>query len=64
MIFEELVNDQLLLRPFFRISEVVAYESFYCMGYDQYTVQGNVAVESTFVSFLSHPQTYVHGLSS
>ena len=33
------------------------------MGYDQYTVPGTVAVESTFVAFLYHSQTYVHGLS-
>ena len=33
------------------------------MGYDQYTVPDTVAVEPTFVAFLQHSQTYVHGLS-
>ena len=34
------------------------------MGYDQYTVSGStVAVELTFVAFLYHLQTLVHGLS-
>ena len=33
------------------------------MGYDQYAVPGTVAVESTFVPFLWHSQTYIHGLS-
>ena len=33
------------------------------MGYDQYTVPDTIAVEPTFVAFLSHSQTYVHGLS-
>ena len=28
------------------------------MGYDQYTVPGNVAVEPTFVAILQHLQTY------
>ena len=32
------------------------------MGYDQYTVPDNVVVEPTFVAFLQHSQTYVHGL--
>ena len=32
------------------------------MGYAQYTVPGFVAVEPTFVAFLYHSQTYVHGL--
>ena len=31
--------------------------------YEQYTVPDIVAVESTFVAFLYHSQTYVHGLS-
>ena len=33
------------------------------MGYEQYTVPDTVAVESTFVAFLYHSQTYAHGLS-
>ena len=33
------------------------------MGYDQYTVPDTVAVEPTFVAFLQHWQTYIHGLS-
>ena len=33
------------------------------MGYAQYTVPDFVAVEPTFVAFLYHSQTYVHGLS-
>ena len=33
------------------------------MGYDQYTVPDTIAVEPTFVAFLSDSQTYVHGLS-
>ena len=33
------------------------------MGYDQRTLPETVAVESTFVAFLQHSQTYVHGLS-
>ena len=33
------------------------------MGYDQYTVPDTIDVEPTFVAFLSHSQTYVHGLS-
>ena len=32
------------------------------MGYDQYSVPDTVAVEHTFVAFLKHSQTYVHGL--
>ena len=32
------------------------------MGYEQYAVPDTVAVELTFVAFLSHSQTYVHGL--
>ena len=32
------------------------------MGYEQYAVPDTVAVEPTFVAFLSHSQTYVHGL--
>ena len=32
------------------------------MGYDQYSVPDFVAVEPTFVAFLQHSQTYVHGL--
>ena len=33
------------------------------MGHGQYTVPDTVAVEPTFVAFLEHLQTYVHGLS-
>ena len=33
------------------------------MGYDQYTVPDTVAVKTSFVAFLQHVQTYVHGLS-
>ena len=33
------------------------------MGYGQYTVLDTVAVESTFIAFLQHSQTYVHGFS-
>ena len=33
------------------------------IGYVQYTVPDTVAVEPTFVAFLYHSQTYVHGLS-
>ena len=33
------------------------------MGYVQYTVPDTVAVEPTFVAFLSHSKTYVHDLS-
>ena len=33
------------------------------MGYYQHTVPETIAVEPTFVAFLSHSQTYVHGLS-
>ena len=32
-------------------------------GYDQFTVPDTVAFEPTFVTFLEHLQTYVHGLS-
>ena len=31
------------------------------MGYYQHTVPETIAVEPTFVAFLSHSQTYVHG---
>ena len=31
------------------------------MGYDQYTVPETLAVEPTFVAFIYHWQTYVHG---
>ena len=34
------------------------------MGYEQYTVPDTVAVESTFVAFLYHSQTYVHAILS
>ena len=34
------------------------------MGYDQYTVPDTVADQPTFVAFLQHSQTYVHGPSS
>ena len=34
------------------------------MGYVQYTVPDTVAVESTFVAFLYHSQTYVHAILS
>ena len=33
------------------------------LGYDQYTVSDTVAVESTFVAFFYHMQTYIHGVS-
>ena len=33
------------------------------MGYAQYNVPDTVAVEPTFVAFLQHSKTYVHGLS-
>ena len=33
------------------------------MGYYQHTVPETIAVEPTLVAFLSHSQTYVHGLS-
>ena len=33
------------------------------MGYDQFTVPDTAAVEPTFVTFLQHSQTYLHGLS-
>ena len=33
------------------------------VGYDQYAVPDTVPVEPTFVAFLEHAQTYVHGLS-
>ena len=32
------------------------------MGYDQYTVPDTVAVKISFIAFLWHAQTYVHGL--
>ena len=33
------------------------------MGYDRYAVPDTVAVKPTFVTFLQHSQTYIHGLS-
>ena len=33
------------------------------MGYYQFTIPGTVALETTFVTFLWHSQTYIHGLS-
>ena len=32
------------------------------MGYDQYTVPDSVVVKTSFIAFLWHAQTYVHGL--
>ena len=32
------------------------------MGYDQYTVPDSVVVKTSFIVFLQHAQTYVHGL--
>ena len=32
------------------------------MGYDQYTVPDSVVVKTSFIAFLQHAQTYVHGL--
>ena len=47
-----------------RLSEKMCTRQFRkVIRYDQFTVPDTVAFEPTFVTFLLHLQTYIHGLS-
>ena len=63
------VRAKTMQMPDAAISRTVVGQNVYStipkgnMGYDQYTVPDTAAVEPLFIAFLSHSQTYVHGLS-